>query len=70
MLLFETTWINPEGIMLSKINVRQKKSNKANIAWSHLNMKSKNSELTEIESRLLVTRFQGVGEMKYKLTVI
>ena len=56
ILPFATTWMNPEGIMLSEITQRQKGKK---TTWSHLYVKYK-VKYIEAEGRLVVTR-SGVG---------
>ena len=65
ILLFATTWVDLEDIMLSEINQR-----KTNTTWPHLNVKSKKwnktkTKLMDIENRLVSTRShrRGVDEM-------
>ena len=57
ILPFVTTWMNPEGIMLSDIRQR-----KANTGRSPLH-ESKNTELIK-HSRMVVVKGQGLGEMR------
>ena len=66
ILLFATTWMDIEGIMLSEIG-----QTKTNIVCSHLRVESKKwdkwTNMTkqinlDTENKLVVTRGEGMGE--------
>ena len=59
MLLFVTTWMDLEAVMLSEIDLQRK----TNTVCSPFYLESKNAESIEIESRTVVARGWVVGEM-------
>ena len=56
-LLFATTWMDIESIMLHK-----KSQRKTNSGWSHLFAESKDIELVETESRMEAASGEGWGK--------
>lgn len=60
ILSHATSWINFKDIMLSDIS----QSRKENTAWFHSYVASKAVKLTESESRMMVTKGWGKGEMR------
>lgn len=56
-------WI-PEGIMLrEKTEKDRERQRKTNTAHPHLYIESKVTKLIELESRMIVSRGQGLGEL-------
>ena len=58
ILPFATTWMNLENTMLSEINQRN-----TNIAQYHLYVESKRAKLLKTDSRPVVTRVAGWGDL-------